>query len=331
MLGLLITALGYGLLSLTDLLPGDLRAAWLLTTNIIGALGSAVYLVNTGPFLAEVTQPADRARALSTQVAIWPLAGFIGSLIGGAAPDLIAPLIGVVPSDPATYRYTMFVAALAVLPGLLALRGTRVEPPAARPADYIASRAPNRLIAQIALAISLQVGAEGVVITFFNVYLDRGLQVPITQIGLLLAFARLASVPAALFTPLLLRRWGLRRTMIAASLGVVLSVLPLALIPHWVAAEAGLLSLTCLAAVARSAITTYTMEVVDAPWRGRISAATTMGVGLSWSALSLAGGYAIAVLGFPPLFLAGAACTLTGVALLTRIPAERRERSLVSS
>jgi MFS family permease len=327
MLGLVVTALGYGLLALTDLLPGDLRAGWLLTTNIIGALGSAVYLVNTGPFLAEVTQPVDRARALSTQVAIWPLAGFIGSLIGGAAPDAIARLIGVAPSDPATYRYTMVAAALAVLPGLLALRGTQIAPPAIMPAGHVLSPAPNRLIAMIAIAIALQVGAEGVVITFFNVYLDRGLQVPTAQIGLLLALARLASVPTALFTPLLIARWGLRRTFISASIGVIISVLPLALIPNWVAAEIALLSLTSLAAIGRSASTTYTMEVVDAPWRGRISAATTMGVGLSWSALALGGGYTITALGFPPLFLAGAACSLVGVALFTRIPTTRISQS----
>jgi hypothetical protein len=70
------------------------------------------------------------------------------------------------------------------------------------------------------------------------------------------------------------------------------------------------------------------MEVVDAPWRGRISAATTMGVGLSWSALALGGGYTITALGFPPLFLAGAACSLVGVALFTRIPPTRNERGM---
>jgi MFS family permease len=74
LLGLAITAIGYGLLSLTDLLPSDLRAAWLLTTNVIGALGSAIYLVNTGPLLAAMTKPDVRAHAPSAQVAVWPLA-----------------------------------------------------------------------------------------------------------------------------------------------------------------------------------------------------------------------------------------------------------------
>jgi MFS family permease len=316
-LGLAITAAGYGLLALTDLLPVDIRAAWLLTTNVIGALGSAIYIVNTGPFLAELTQPADRAHALSAQVAVWPLAGFVGSLIGGSMPGLLAPLLAVAPTDPATYRYTMLLAAILVLPSIYALLQTRVQPVERRDQALAEAPAPVGFIILVALSIALQVGAEGVAMTFFNVYLDRALNVPTAQIGLLLAFARLASVPAALLTPSLINRWGTRRTFIVASGGIVLCVLPLALIPHWLAAEAGFLGLIAMAAIGRSAMTTYQMDMVPPRWRSMMSASATTGVGLSWSSLSLAGGYAIASVGYPVIFLSGAACTIVGVLIYT--------------
>lgn len=312
-LGLAITAVGYGLLSLTDLLPGDVRSAWLITMNVIGSLGSAVYIVNTGPFLAEMTTPADRTYAISAQVAVWPLAGFIGSMIGGNMPGLLASILEVAPTDPATYRYTMLIASLLVLPGIYALLQTRVQ--ASAPVDTAVAQAPapTRFIILVALSIALQVGAEGVSMTFFNVYLDRALSVPTAQIGLLLAFARLAAVPSALVTPMLINRWGTRRTFIIASCGIALFVLPLALIPHWIAAEAGFLGLICMASIGRSAMSTYQMAMVPPRWRSMMSASATMGVGLSWSALALAGGYAIGTLGYPVVFLTGAVCTIIGV------------------
>ncbi len=323
-LGLAITAIGYGLLSLTDLLPSDLRSVWLLTTNVIGALGSAIYIVNTGPFLSEMTQPADRTHALSAQVAVWPLAGFIGSLIGGNMPGLLAPLLAVAPTDPATYRYTMLLAAVLVLPGIYALLQTRVQSPAQADQAITQTPAPVGFIIIVALSIALQVSAEGISMTFYNVYLDRALSVPTAQIGLLLAFARLAAVPSALLTPTLISRWGTRRTYIIASAGIALFVLPLALIPHWIAAEVGFLGLICMAAIGRSAMTTYQMDMVSPRWRSMMSASATMGVGLSWSGLALAGGYAIGSVGYPVLFLTGAVCTILGILIyIFFVPATR--------
>jgi MFS family permease len=312
-LGLAITAVGYGLLSLTDLLPTTVRDVWLLTTNIVGSAGSAIYIVNTGPFLAEMTKPDERAHALSAQVAVWPLAGFIGSLLGGTMPGLFAQLLVLVPTDPAVYRYTMLVASLLVLPSIYALLQTRVVAPDRVDKALAASPAPTRFIILVALTVALQVSAEGVAMIFFNVYLDRALNVPVAQIGLLLALARLGSVPAALATPMLIERWGTRRTYIISSTGIAIAVLPLALIPHWLAAEIGFLGVVAMASIGRSAMSTYQMGLVPARWRSMMSATATTGVGLSFSALSLAGGYAIGSVGYPTLFLTSAACTLAGV------------------
>jgi MFS family permease len=327
LLGLAITALGYGLLALTDLLPADLRGAWLLTTNVIGSFGAAIYLVNTGPLLAAMTKPDIRAHALSVQVAVWPLAGFLGSLIGGSMPGLFGSIIAVAPDDPAAYRYTMLIAALLVLPAMYAILRTQIQQIEQPDAAAIEEPAPMRLIFFVALTIALQVGAEGVVTTFFNVYLDRALAVPTAQIGLMLAFARLASVPAALVTPTLIGRWGTRQTFVIASAGIVLFVIPLALVPNWLVAELGFLGLTSMAAIARSAMATYQMGTVSARWRSMMSGSATMGVGISWAALAYLGGYLISVVGYPILFAVGAGCTMLGVAVFQwLVPHEREER-----
>ena len=91
----------------------------------------------------------------------------------------------------------------------------------------------------MALVVLLQVAGEGAARTFFNVYLDAGLHVPTAQIGVLSAAGQLLAVPAALAAPLLMARWGKERTFVLGSLGMTLSLLPLALIFHWGAAGLG--------------------------------------------------------------------------------------------
>jgi len=167
----------------------------------------------------------------------------------------------------------------------------------------------------MALVVLLQVAGEGAARTFFNVYLDAGLHAPTAQIGVLSAAGQLLAVPAALATPLLMTRWGKERTFVLASLGMAISLLPLALIPHWGAAGLGLMGLMALGSIARPIITVYQQEIVSPSWRAVMSGATTMAAGLSWSAMAFGGGYLITALGYRSPFLAGAGLTVAGALL----------------
>jgi predicted MFS family arabinose efflux permease len=170
-------------------------------------------------------------------------------------------------------------------------------------------------MALLALIVLLQVGGEGVARIFFNVYLDAGLRVPTAQIGVLLAAGQLLAVPAALVTPLLVARWGLGRIFVASSLGMALSLLPLALVPHLLAAGFGLMGVLALAAIARPVITVFQMEIVSPAWRAAMSGAGLMAVGLGQAVVAISGGYIIVALGYRSLFLTGAGLTAAGALL----------------
>ena len=73
--GLLLLVAGNGLLPLAEFAPAGSRSAWLLATNLLGALGVALYIVNTSPYLMAVTGDAERNHAFSVQAAWepWPL------------------------------------------------------------------------------------------------------------------------------------------------------------------------------------------------------------------------------------------------------------------
>jgi len=283
---------------------------------LLGGLGIALYIVNANPFLMTTTSSEERGHAFSVQAALWPLAGFAGSLVGGLLPGLFATALALSLDNPGPYRYPLLIAAVALIPAIAAMLATR-EISTTHTDETVAETgpAPYGLIAVMALAVLLQMAGSGSTQIFFNVYLDAGLRVTTAWIGVLWAVGQLLSVPAALAAPLLMTRWGKGRTYVLASLGVALSLLPLAFIPHWGAAGLGFMGVMGLALIASPAITVYHQEIVSPGWRAAMSGATTMAVGLSGAAMALGGGYLITALGYHSPFLTGAGLTAAGALL----------------
>lgn len=313
-LGMGLIMAGCGLLPLGEFVPAGLRPAWLVVMYSVVQFGMTLHVVNSQPFLMDVTTPLERDHVFSVQVALWPLAGFLGSLVGGLLPGFLAPWLGVTLDDPAPYRYTLLLAAALVLPGILALLAIRddASPRLPRRATAASGAAPLALIVLLALISFLRSGGEGIGRTFFNVYLDDGLGVATAQIGSLFAFTQLLAVPAALVAPALSRRWGRERLMIWGTIGLAASLLPLALLPDWRAAGVGLLGILLLTSISRGPFMIYIQEAVAPVWRPLISGATTMTFGISWFSTAFSGGYIIAHYGYRSLFLLGMILSLAG-------------------
>ena len=173
---------GDGLLPLAEFVPAGARSDWLLATNLLGALGVARYMVNTSPYLMAVTGNAERNHAFSMQAALGPLAAFFGSLAGGLLPELIATATHTPLSQPAPDRYPLLFAAAMLLPAaaaLLAMRDAGEVHTATGGGK--AGPAPLFLIGMLTVIVTLQVAGEGAARTFFNVYMDAGLDVATAQ------------------------------------------------------------------------------------------------------------------------------------------------------
>ena len=307
--GLAAITLGFSLIPLAEFSPFP-PAAWIIVTHMIGQLGVGLYFVHSGPFIMQITSPRERNHVYALNTALWPLAGFAGSLVGGLLPGFFAGQLGLEPSQAAApYRYPLIIAAVLMAPAVVALSnirtGGRVEldlPPSGREK----SGAPVLIIVIMGLAVLLRVAGEGVVRTFLNIYLDTDLQLTTAHIGLLLAVGQLLSVPAALAMPLFVRRWGDGLTYLYCTWGMVPSLILIALVPTWAAAGLGFMSLMSLIAVARPAIVVFQLEVILPRWRTLMAGATTTAVGLGWGLASWGGGYLVTRLGYGPLFIGGA-------------------------
>ena len=324
--GLSLLVIGCGLLPFAELRTGNWRAGWLFITWCFAFIGFAMYFVNTAPFAMKVTHQSERNHVFSVQAALWSLAGFAGSLVGGFLPSIFAIYLGVSLDQAAPYRYSLLAASLLLIPSVIAIVATHeghAQPTKERQAKEEAS--PVRLIAFLTLIRLLVVTGVGTLFTFFNVYMDAGLHISTVHIGMLSAIGRLLSIPTALIVPLLTARWGNGHIAAWASLGTAIGMLPLILISHWSAAGLGFIGVLALTSIRYPAFLVYTMEVVSPARRGTMSGAGEMASGLSFSAMALGGGYIIKAFGYRSFFLTGASLTVIGT-LIFLIHLHARQR-----
>jgi MFS family permease len=314
--GQIVQAVGIGLLPLAEFVPPAWETGWVMATLAVNGVGLALHFVNGVPFLMAATGPEERNHAFSMQVGLIPLAAFVGNLVGGALPAAFASVLQVSVDTPLPYRYPLWISAALYAPGALALSlASEVGGERSRAHMAEEGRVPYGLIGLVALIVVFRLAGRMTAMTFFNVYLDAGLELPTIAIGVLSAVGQLLSVPAALVAPLLVARWGNRATIVWGSLGIALSLLPLAFIPHWSAAGIGFVGVTALFSLTTAPLRVFTQETTSPRWRAAMSGAVMMGAGLSISAMALGGGYLIAALGYRGLFLTGAGLTVAGALL----------------
>lgn len=343
--GYAVLAVGLALVSLAPLFAEPWRARWLIAFCALREMGNAFYMVNANPFLMEATSQRERGHVFSSRGAVVPLAGFVGTLLGGLLPAQIAGWTGRSTDDAMTYLLPLLLGGLMLLPGLFALMAARssdpdlapvaaadplVRSPTADPGRSPRPQVTERAVVTIlimALVGALYICAMAGTMSFFNLYMDRDLGVPTARIGTIIACGQLLAVPVALTMAGLARRIGYGSAFAWSAVGVALCSLLIALVPQWWAAGAGAVGITVFSAIAFPAITVYQQELVEPDWRPIMSGAYMMAIALAWGAMASAGGYLIEAQGYRSLFLLGSGLSLVGVVVFT-LYATRRTRLL---
>lgn len=318
--GLFVVLAGSLALPFAGVFLPEWQSGWLMTAYVVMFLGYAIFFVNGVPFLMGATTPEQRNHAFAAQTAIFSIAAFFGGIMGGTLPALFARLSGTTTADPTPYRVPLVVAALLLIPGIVAAARTTQDLPPRRPRSRINllkrlgtfDRRYLELLAVISVVRILQVGGMASANTFFNVYMDQSLHVPTAQIGAIAALARIVSVPAALSVAVLATRWGQRNLVIMSGVATVISLLPLALLPFWGAAAAGFIGVTAAASIRYPAFLVYSMEMVTEEQRPTMSGLSEMTAGVAFSSMALIGGYVITNVGYAAHFLLGAVAVTLG-------------------
>jgi MFS family permease len=316
LLGLCLVSVGYVAVPASGLAPADIQRAILLGTRLFVGVGWALWDVNGRPYLTGAAANEERAHVFAISGAVGPLLGLLGTLIGGAMPRAFATWQGQALTQSAPYATSLGVAALLFLPAPFVMGLAPKTRAPTRGAVVRASQPlPLATILSVLVVVALQMVAGNANQVFSNVFMDTALGVPTATVGVVKAIGQLVSVPAVLLTPLLLRRWGLRRVYVVTAFGVAASMLPVIVFPSLWAMTVSLVGLSALNIVAFAAICLFQMQVVVPEWRPAMSAAMSLAIALSSGLTSYAGGLVINSLGFRALFTGTAAVTALGALL----------------
>ena len=304
------------MLPLVEWVPVLFRHGWLVAVFILGMGGAAAYHANARPYLMAAAGEEERDHAFSVYFALFTLVGFAGSVVGGLLPGLFAQLAGVSLDNPAPYRYVLILNVVLLTAGIPTLLATReVAGGQTQKTAGEASKLPLAVIALLAVAALLMNAGFGVLWTFFTVYLDADLHAPAGLIGALLAAGNLLPGVATLAAPLAMARWGKARTVLLGYLGMALSLLPLALVPHWAAAGIGYVGYLSVKAMMEPALNVFGQEAVAPGWGPAVSGALVLAQGVSSAALAIGGGYAMEALGYRSPYWIAAGLTAAGAVI----------------
>jgi MFS family permease len=331
--GGVLYGLGIALTLLVELLPQTRWQAWLIASGTVMNVGIAFAMVNAAPYMMAVTDEYERPHAFAVLAALGPLAAFLGSLLAGVLPGLLAHWRAVGLDQPEPYRLAMWVGPLVCWLGLIPM--LRADPGHIGPVESSAdasspsrARAPLALLTFWALVIFLEAIGEGTVRMFFNVFMDTGLHVPTATIGLVMGSAQLLPIGVALALPLLLARLGTGYTLLSGIVALAVCLLPLALgsqIGMQPGSPAGaavwLVSAAYLAVAATLTVLgtgrdMFGQEIVIPRWRTSSQGAAMLGLAFGLSAAGVVGGALIGAFGFSALYLAGAVAALAAAGLL---------------
>jgi MFS family permease len=307
------------------------QMAFMLIAVVLVFTGLASFFVNMVPYMVAFTNDHSRTSAFAVQSAIGGSFAFVGSLIGGNLPSLVATLSGSSLQTALPYRFTLLLVPLLLLISLRLGFIMRDPPPAHNEAAPENPSSPTRasnplanttakavfwLIAFFAFMRFLQVAFIGGASTFFNVYLDRELAASTANIGLIQAATRLLGIPISLIMPALSKKFGDVGVCIGASLLAAGCVLPMAFAPTWWVAGIGYIGLGIFTTLRYSTFMVFSMARTPAHLRGSCNGAQEMLAGLSFALVAQIGGALIAPLGYRFVFLSTAAVTALGTFIL---------------
>jgi len=255
----------------------------------------------------------------------------VGTVGGGALPGIIAHLTGRTKVDPLPYAAALLIGALAgllAIPPLIKVKGGQRP---ATGAHEAARRGPFPLIPVAAMVVYVFLRHAGWTTcqAFCSPYMDTELRLSTTTIGIVTGIGQVAAILVVFVIPRLAERWHHGWIVASSTAILAVSLLLLALVPHWVAVAVGLLGVQVAASLWLPALQVFQMELVPDAWRAIAYGALTTAMGSGFGVMSLFGGYFIDRQGYQKLFQLGVGLSVAGTLLMAAI--SRRHRTVLEA
>lgn len=197
-LGVIINSIGY-------MGQSFFYAKWLIYFfGVLTGAGSAVMYVNDAPFLAENCEEEKRINLFSINFIITNLAFIIGSFTAGKLPELIGG------ETIISLRYAQGTFALVGLISLIPLyriKNTRKKSSKFEVRGFFKLLNNKKVILIITYNLLIGFGA-GLVVPFFNLFLQYKLKAGTGAVGTIMAYSQLATIIGVLLVPFVSKKMG---------------------------------------------------------------------------------------------------------------------------
>lgn len=275
------------------------------------------------PLLAESSTGEDRAKLFGVHFSLSMFVSMVGSMLGGFLPKQLASL-----GTVAAFKSSLVVFALVTLIGVVP--AVQIKEMRRPDTGYSVSRNGREMRAAIGAEIKAEFSAvidtarernvqnllcynliigfgAGLVIPFFNVFLSQKLGVDTALVGLILSLSQGATAIAALLAPVLANRYGKVATVVGTQMASVPFLLLIALPPNVYLVTMALFMRSSLMNMSNPVASTFSMEIVDASRRGKMSSLMRISDNVSRSFSAAVAGYIMSRLGYEvPYFFTAA-------------------------
>jgi MFS family permease len=300
----------------------------LIAFTTLSGIGLAAIMTNTSPFLAEHSTAAQRTALFSLQAALSTATGFLGSLLGGYFPALVAGPLGLSPHDVLPLRITLGLVAVlqfvALIPLLLlrsdhlaaeeitdeALPSAPVRPaevplgesPAAPPTARSFGRrlqleSPTLFFRLLAPTIFIGLGA-GLIMPYLNIFVRGKFRISFEGLGWLFALSSLMTAVGMLLQPLLAERIGKVRSVVLVQALSLPFLLMMGYAPYFPLVAVALLVRGMLMNMANPVYMAFCMDQLPRRERATFSGSAEVIWSLTWAVSSGISGWLRDLLGF---------------------------------
>ncbi len=317
-IGIVMTIAGMAMLPLAESVPLFARYYWPILSTMVVSGGYALFSINLVPALMGLTSDENRNSAYAMSSVLRSLGTFVGTPLAGLLPGLIAGMIGAGLDNPAPYRLALWlgpaIGLLALIPLLRIAEAEQIEQQAETPT--LPGSFPVAPVGLLILFVCFSQAASATCHSFCIAFMDKELRLSTDMIGWITSAGQFASVFAPMLLPMLARRRGNGWTLMATSVGAAVSMVPLVLIPQWIAAAIGQFGTMALSAMRMPALQVYQMEMIERRWRALAYGVVSAAMGLSFALVSISGGQIIERWGYTSLFVMGVTLSLVGAMIM---------------
>jgi len=308
----LLSAAGFSAASLAMvLLP---HPAVLLGASFLSGMLFAVHWIAAAPFFMRNATEGERTELFGLAAALETLAMTVSALGAGYLAGGLARLLG---SEAAGLRWALVAAAGTSLAAVLPFSLIHSAPPAGAARgwrEYL--RSPSMgLILRLSLPGFLVGYGAGLTIPFLNLYFRNCFGMAPGEIGLYFAVANVLTMAGFLAGPLLARRFGHVRAIVATEVLSIPFFFLLAVADRPGVAVTAFWMRGALMNMNQPVSAAFAMEVVPVEEQAAANSVRTFAWNLSWMASTAAGGHLIEARGHAPgmfvtmgLYLVAASC-----------------------